>query len=409
IYDPTLFEIGAAIFLPDGRAFFLGDSGHTALYTPSGNTNPGSWVAGPDIPNGQGTPDAPAAMMVNGKILCAVAPAETYNPPTSFFEYDYTSGSVGSFAQVSSPTGGLTDNVPSYQTLMLDLPDGNVLYSHFGSDLYVYQPVGSQLAAGKPTISSITQNADGSYHLTGTLLNGISEGAAYGDDAQMNGNYPLVRVTNSIGNVYYERTYNWSSTGVMTGNTPVTTEFTNSAALPPGTYSLVVVANGINSDPFSFTLPSPKSNQTITFAPLPNKTYGEPPFTVYATASSGLSVSFGILSGPATITGNTVTLTGTGTVTVRASQDGNATYNPAPNVDQPFTVYTPPQMGVVPSGSKLVISWPTNVAGYVLQSTTNLTPVISWSTVSPSPVIVNGRFIVTNNEASGNMFYRLQK
>jgi hypothetical protein len=264
------------------------------------------------------------------------------------------------------------------------------------------------LAAGKPTISSIIQNPDGSYHLTGTLLNGISQGAAYGDDEQMDGNYPLVRVTDSSGNVYYERTFNWSSTGVMTGNTPVTTEFTNSASLSPGTYSLVVIANGINSDPFSFTVPSPKSNQTISFAPLANKTFGEPPFGVSATANSGLSVSFIILSGPATLSGNNVTLDGTGTVTVRASQGGNSSYNAAPNVDQPFTVYARPQAGVILSGNKFIISWPTNVAGFVLQSTPSLNPA-SWSIVSPAPVIVNGQFTVTNNATSGNMFYQLQK
>jgi hypothetical protein len=81
-----------------------------------------------------------------------------------------------------------------------------------------------------------------------------------------------------------------------------------------------------------------KANQTITFGALANKTFGDPPFDVSATASSGLSVSFAIFSGPATIAGNTVTITGVGTVTVRASQPGNANYNPAPNVDQPFTV-----------------------------------------------------------------------
>jgi subtilisin family serine protease len=151
-----------------------------------------------------------------------------------------------------------------------------------------------------------------------------------------------------------------------------------------------------------------QANQTITFAPLPNKTYGEPPFAVSATASSGLTVSFNILSGPATLSGNNVTLTSTGTVVVRASQAGNASYNPAPNVDQPFTVYAPPQANVTLSNANLVISWPTNVAGFVLQSTPSLNPA-SWSTVSPSPVIVNGRFTVTNNAASGNMFYRLQK
>ena len=40
------------------------------------------------------------------------------------------------------------------------------------------------------------------------------------------------------GNVYYARTYNWSSTGVATGSTPVTTEMTVPAGLPKGAYLL---------------------------------------------------------------------------------------------------------------------------------------------------------------------------
>lgn len=83
---------------------------------------------------------------------------------------------------------------------------------------------------------------------------------------------------------------------------------------------------------------APKANQSISFPPLTNKTYGDAPFNVSATASSGLPVSLSILSGPATITGNTVTITGAGAVVVRASQEGDANYNAAPNVDQSFTV-----------------------------------------------------------------------
>ncbi|MDB6109675.1 MAG: hypothetical protein JWR69_1425, partial [Pedosphaera sp.] len=83
---------------------------------------------------------------------------------------------------------------------------------------------------------------------------------------------------------------------------------------------------------------TPKTNQTISFAALPNKNYGDAPFSVGATASSGLAVSFSILSGPATLSGNSLTITGAGSVVVRASQAGNANYNSAPNVDQSFTV-----------------------------------------------------------------------
>src|SRR5262249_24916506 len=100
---------------------------------------------------------------------------------------------------------------------------------------------------------------DGTYHLTGTLFNGISEGAGYGDDAQMDSNYPLVRLTDMLsGTVYYARTFNWSRTSVMTSNQMVSTEFALPAGLPVGNYLLVVIANGIASDPYLFsTTPLP--------------------------------------------------------------------------------------------------------------------------------------------------------
>jgi hypothetical protein len=270
LYSPVGGEMGPAFLLPDGRAFFLGGSGHTAYYTPSGNTSLGTWTTGPDIPNGLTAADAPAAMMVNGKILCAVAPAPykdgsgntQFPTPTSFYEFDPVGNT---FTQTTSPAGGMTDNIASYQCTMLDLPDGTVLYCHveqgnlfyssFGSQLYAYTPGGVPVTSGKPTITGISLNNDGSYHLTGLGLNGISQGAAYGDDAQMDSNFPLVRLTDGSGNVYYARTYNWSSTGVMTGNTPVSTEFKLPGFLPAGPYSLAVVANGISSDPVSFSGP----------------------------------------------------------------------------------------------------------------------------------------------------------
>lgn len=253
LYDPFGSEIGAGLLLADGRAFFLGSTGHTAYYTPSGTTNAGTWTAGPDIPNGQGTPDAPAAMLVNGRILCAVSPAPSsgnnYPTPTTLYEFDPTANTFTPVTTVNGPNlGG-----QSGQRIFLDLPDGTVLYCGFSSQLYVYQPTGSPLAAGKPTIASITPNPDGTYHLTGTLLNGISAGAAFGDDEQMNSNFPLVRLTDASGKVSYARTFNWSSTSVMTGNKILSTEF----SLPPGTSSagnsLVVVANGNSSTPVSFT------------------------------------------------------------------------------------------------------------------------------------------------------------
>ena len=105
----------------------------------------------------------------------------------------------------------------------------------------------------------------GPHVLTGTLLNGISEGVSYDCDAEMRSNYPLIRMTNSAGQVYYARTFNWSSTGVVTGSTPETTQFAL-RGLPGGTYSLVVVANGNSSAPYSFTTVAPQMTPGTGFA-----------------------------------------------------------------------------------------------------------------------------------------------
>ncbi len=83
-----------------------------------------------------------------------------------------------------------------------------------------------------------------------------------------------------------------------------------------------------------------KTNQTISFNSISNQTYS-PSLTVAlsATASSGLTITFSVISGPATLDGNILTITGAGTLIVEASQAGDITYNPAPNVTQQFEIY----------------------------------------------------------------------
>ncbi|MEO8762239.1 MAG: T9SS type A sorting domain-containing protein [Bacteroidia bacterium] len=308
LYDQYWYEAGAGFLLPDGRAFFLGATGHTAYYTPTGTTSQGTWAAGPDFPivNGKqyGTTDAPGAMMVNGKILCAASPINTaadlihsFYAPTRFFEFDYLSNT---FTQVSAPGGADSLNIACYATIMLDLPNGDVLYADTTSaQYYVYTPNGSALAAGKPTINNITQLDCDTFKVTGTLFNGISEGAAYGDDWQMATNYPLVRLSNG-NKTYYARTYNWNSTGVQRGNKADTTFFSIPNTLPYATYSLVVVANGIASNPVSFVnstcfvgIHQNKNVNTINLSAYPNP--AEDMLSVSFTASTGGTYSISLL------------------------------------------------------------------------------------------------------------------
>ncbi|WP_198170308.1 PA14 domain-containing protein [Mucilaginibacter arboris] len=102
--------------------------------------------------------------------------------------------------------------------------------------------------------------------------------------------------------------------------------------LPDGTMETPIA--GSHLAPYTATT----ADQTIAFAALASKTNGDAPFGLTATASSGLSVGFRVVSGPATISGSTLTLTGDGTVTVEASQTGNANFNAAKTVSQSFVV-----------------------------------------------------------------------
>ena len=252
LYDPFGYEAGPSFLLPDGRGFFIGSLPYTTYYTPSGDTTKGTWAAGPPIPNGEGVPDGSGAMMVNGKILIAFSPAADsahhFPTPSTFYEFDYL---TNTYTQILAPDGLDTLKGRTADIMMLDLPDGTILYGNqSSSQCYVYTPDGTPLAAGKPTINNITQSGC-TFTITGTLFNGISAGVSYGDDWQMTTNRPIIRLQAGT-NVYYARCFNWNRTGVQTGTLPDTAEFTMPAGLPSGGYSLVVTANGIASDSVHF-------------------------------------------------------------------------------------------------------------------------------------------------------------
>jgi len=253
-----LSEIGASLLLPDGRVFFFGGTGATLYYTPSGSTNVGAWTQGPNLPNGLVARDTPAALLPNGNIFCALTPGtNTSDKPIFFYEYNPT---TYVFTPQLAPNGynSYSNNITD-QTEMLVLPDGNVLFTDSSAaKAYIYQPSSnSPQSSWKPVITGYWFNGDGSLHVTGRQLNGLSQGATFGDDNQNDSNYPLVRFFDGSGNLQYGRTFNWSSTGVQTGGALVSTECVVPASVlaGPGVYTIQVVANGIASDPVGFPGP----------------------------------------------------------------------------------------------------------------------------------------------------------
>jgi len=261
-------EIGPAILLNDGRVFAIGATGVTNLYTPNSDVNKtGTWAKGPDIPNRPGqtgtaaqliAKDAPACLLLNGRVLFAAGPASAncnnttdggYCSPTFFFEYD-PSAAAGS-QMTAAPAPSNAGKAP-FTGRMLLLPTGQVLFSNNSNDIEVYTPDGKSDPAWAPQITSCPSQLQWTmaFQLSGSQLNGRSQAVAYGDDASMATNYPIVRMTNSSsGKVVYCRTFNHSTMAVATGTQTVSTQFSVPAGTPGGAYELQVVANGIASAP----------------------------------------------------------------------------------------------------------------------------------------------------------------
>lgn len=89
--------------------------------------------------------------------------------------------------------------------------------------------------------------------------------------------------------------------------------------------------------------PGGLASQFIDFTEIPDQLVYNEPITLQATATSGLPVTFEVISGPATIEDNVLTLTGEdGQVKVRATQVGDGTtWQPAPAVNRNFYAVDP--------------------------------------------------------------------
>jgi hypothetical protein len=123
-----------------------------------------------------------------------------------------------------------------------------------------------------------------------------------------------------------------------------------------------------NSAPFT-VLPA---NQTIAFPSPGNQTYGVGPIALGATASSGLTVSYSVISGPATVSNNVVTITGSSSVTIQASQSGNSNWNAAPTTNQTISVAQKTINGSITASNKVYDATTTGgIATRTLSGVTN--------------------------------------
>lgn len=176
-----------------------------------------------------------------------------------------------------------------------------------------------------------------------------------------------------------------------------------------GAGTVVLTASQAGNDNFSAatvsqTIEVSKASQTLTFAPLIDRPTGTVPFLLSGSASSGLPITYQVLNGPATVSGNVLTLTGgTGEVTIRASQAGNADFTAAADVEQSFDVIpgTPAKLPQTILFSPLPGRSLSQPLTFMLNASSSSGLPLTYTFTGPVTSIVNG--LVTLSGATGTV------
>ena len=171
------------------------------------------------------------------------------------------------------------------------------------------------------------------------------------------------------------------------------------AAPGPGTFTgALVIANSdpaINKNPYNFTFSAIgiKADQTIDFPESAALTYGDAPRPLAARATSGLPVTYALISGPGGISSdNILSYTGVGELVVEATQAGSAGYNAAAPVRR--TIVVSPKELLVTADNKTVTygdpapAYTYAITGFVLNETAaqiSGSPVLSSAYVPTTP------------------------
>lgn len=267
IRSPFGADDAPGAILPNGHVMFAADAGASG-FSSSGNITNGSavitnipstailqvfWsVSGKGIPGGSYivSVDSPSQVTISSAATATTTADKiswggTFSNPTELFDFDPRANTI------TQVTSALPDaNLPfegSYPTRMLILPTGQLLFSDDSAQLWVYTSSGEANPFLQPFITNISYLGGGKFRLSGFQLDGQSAGAAYGDDDQMDSNYPIIRMVNPGGNVFYARSFNWSK--ITVGQGYETVDFTLNPGLTPGDYSVIVSGAGISSFP----------------------------------------------------------------------------------------------------------------------------------------------------------------
>jgi hypothetical protein len=297
------------------------------------NIPAGSLAAGGDVLGAAYTPDSSSSSIYNSAsgsssivTVAKATPTITATPSLTSITATQAVSVTIAVGGTPTPTGSVTLSSGSYTSAATTLSNGSAT---------INIPAGS-LAVGADTLTA-SYTGDNNYNpASGTAAITVTSLAptitftvpnhTYGDAP-----FTVTATSNSSGAITYSAI---SGPAAISGSL-VTLSGVGAVVLQASQAAAGSYASG--SQNATFTVAS--ESQTITFAaPASPVNYGAAPIALSASSTSGLTVVFSVLSGPASISGSTLTISGAGTVVVAADQSGNTNYAVATEVTHSITV-----------------------------------------------------------------------
>ncbi|HEX3987718.1 MAG TPA: MBG domain-containing protein [Acidobacteriaceae bacterium] len=365
----TVTAASAGNFVINKATLTLSITNSPATYTGVGQSAAIVATAAGITGNVAGTP---SAVLYNGSatlpITAGTYPVTATFTPTDTVDYStVTAGSAGSF-------------VIGKATPTLSVSNSPVTYNG--------TPQAATVIGSVPgTPSSVLYNGSATVPTTGGTY-AITANFAPTDTVDYNtltaasaGNFvigkatPTLHVTNSP--VNFTGTAQAATVAGSVPGTPSAVLYNGSATVPSAAGTYAITANFVPTDTTDYASLTAASAgnfvistiaPTITFT-IPNHTFGDAPFVVSATSNSTGAISYSVVSGPATLVGATVTLTGAGTVVLKASQLAAGSYIAgSQNATFMVTVGTP----VITWHAPAAIAYGTALSATQLDATANV-------------------------------------
>ena len=256
---------------------------------------------------------------------------------------------AGSYAVVASLDNANYEATPASGTLTIGKASATITLANL-----------NQVYSGSSRTATATTNPTGLQSITLTYNGGTiapTNAGSYAVLASLNnanysapnvqGTLVISKATATLALGALSHTYDGSpkaatATSNPGGLTVVSLTYNGSSTTPTGAGSYAVQASLVNQNyeaqAVNGTMTIAKAGQSITFGMLSDHIYGDAPFNVAASASSGLTVSFSA-TGACSIIGATVTISSGGQCTITANQPGDDNYNPALTVSRSFNTH----------------------------------------------------------------------